>query len=294
MPFKNMRSLLAILIAVALLSLMIACGSDDDEDEPDEPPTGTAQAGTPYKATGNEGNIVGTIALNGTAPQPKPISMDADAACAAANPNAVTGDVMVKDGKVQNVVVFVKDGKTADGRSITGFSFPAPSDARVLDQHGCNYVPRVVGIQTQQKLSVINSDKTTHNVNVQPKTNPGFNQAQSQGQAPIEKTFTRAETLIPVKCNQHPWMKAYISVFGHPFYAVSDPDGKFEVKGLPPGTYTLVAWHERFGEKSQSVTVGAKESKTQDFSFDAGATASLQGGSLEVMPALDLPMLMNH
>ena len=103
------------------------------------------------------------------------------------------------------------------------------------------------------------------------------------------------EILIPVKCNQHPWMKAYIGVIKHPFFAVSKDDGTFELKGVPPGTYTVAAWHEKYGEKTAQVKVDAKGTATTDFSFDAGAaSASLESGSLEVMPAMDLPMLMKH
>lgn len=297
---KRARTLLAIIAALCVLSLAAACGGGDDEDDDiagDEAGTsGSATAGGPkYAPTGKEGTLTGSIALTGTAPEPKPISMDQDPVCASSNPNAVSQDVVVAGGKVGNVFVYVKDGKTADGKSITNFSFDPPGEPRILDQKGCQYLPHVVGIQTGQKLSVTNSDPTAHNVNVQGNKNPKFNQSQPPSAAPIEKTFTQPEVLVPVKCNQHPWMKSYIGVMRHPFYAVSGADGKFEIKGLPPGTYNVVAWHERFGEKPMSVTVGDGETKTQDFSF-AAATASdtLQGGSLRVMPALDFPMLGRH
>jgi plastocyanin len=293
MPFVRLRRALALLLTVSALSLALACGGDDDdlaEDEEEEGPVAVA-----YKPSGNEGTLAGVINLSGTAPERRAISMDADNACAANNPNPLSEDTVVNGGKVQNVFVYVKDGKTADGKSIASLSFTPPAPEVVLDQKGCQYTPHVLGIMTTQQLKVTNSDATTHNVNVQPKSNQGFNQAQGQSAPAITKNFPRAEVQVPVKCNQHPWMKAWVNVMRHPFFAVSGADGTFQIAGLPPGTYNVVAWHERFGEKTQSVTVGAKEQKTQDFQFDA-ASASLEfrPGSLEVMPAIEFPMLMKH
>jgi hypothetical protein len=248
----------------------------------------------PYKSTGNEGTITGKVSLNGAAPAPKPIDMNADPACSSKNPNAVAEDVVVKDGKIEYVFVYVKDGQPTAGKKIGDYSFPVPSTPAVLDQDGCHYKPHVLGIQTNQKFNVKNSDPTAHNVNVQPKGNTSWNQSQPPNAPVIEKTFTRAETLIPVKCNQHPWMKAWIGVLKHPFYGVTGADGSFQIAGVPPGKYTVVAWHEKFGEKTMEVTVGDKATATADFTFDSGAAASAQGGSLEILPALELPMLMQH
>lgn len=296
MPFIRVRRAAALLLSISLLTFALACGGDDDdlaEDENDN--TGDAPAATAYASKGNEGGVAGTIAFTGTAPQRKAISMDADNACAADNPNPLSEDTIVTDGKLQNVFVYVKDGKLSDGKSVTGYTFAPPTPDVLLDQKGCQYRPHVVGIMTTQQLKVTNSDGTTHNVNVQPKSNQGFNQAQGSGAGAIVKTFPRAEVQVPVKCNQHPWMKSYLNVMRHPFFAVSGEDGKFEIKGLPPGTYTIAAWHEKFGEKTQSVTVAASESKTQDFSFDAAtAKVDFTPGSLEVLPAIEFPMLVKH
>ena len=288
------RALIALLVALCLLSFAAACGGGGDEDEDDDEGGAVAEeaTGIKYTPTGNEATLTGAVAFNGTTPEPKPISMTADQVCASSNPNAVAEEVKVTDGKLQNVFVYVKDGKTADGKGFATLTFDPPSQPQVLDQKGCQYVPHVLGIQTRQKLTVLNSDPTAHNVNLQGKSNPGFNQSQPPGAGPIEKVFDRAEVLIPVKCNQHPWMKSYVGVLRHPFYAVTGADGRFEIKGLPPGTYTVVAWHEKFPEQTQTVTVAAKESKTQDFAF-AGATAlnETRGGSLTLMPAIEFPML---
>ncbi len=296
MPFKQVRRLLALMLAAAMLSLMLACGgSDDDEDVAEEDgAAATETAGTPYKSSGNEGSITGAINFTGEAPAPKPISMDADPACAQSNPNPQTEDIVVKDGKLANVLVYVKDGKTSDGKNITGFTFEVPATEVTLDQKGCHYVPHVIGIMAGQKLKVTNSDPTAHNVHPSPKSNKEWNQSQPAGAPPIIQTFTRAEVVVPVKCNQHPWMKANIGVLKHPLYAVSGENGSFEIKGVPPGTYTVAIWHERYGEKTQSVTIGAKETKTQDFTVDAAAGKTASLGLLEVMPAIEFPLHGKH
>ena len=294
MSFFRVRRSVALLLSISLLAFAVACGGDDDDLAEDETDADQPVA-APYASKGNEGALVGTVAFTGTAPERKAISMDADNACAASNPNPLSEDTIVADGKLQNVFVYVKDGKLADGKSVTGYTFSPPAPDVMLDQKGCQYRPHVLGIMTTQQLKVTNSDGTTHNVNVQPKSNQGFNQAQGQGAPAIVKAFPRAEVQVPVKCNQHPWMKSYLNVMRHPFFAVSGADGKFEIKGLPPGTYTIAAWHERFGEKTQSVTVAASESKTQDFSFDAAAAkADFTPGSFEVLPAIEFPMLVKH
>jgi hypothetical protein len=123
-----------------------------------------------------------------------------------------------------------------------------------------------------QTISVKNDDQTTHNIHPTPKDNREWNQSQPPGATPIEQSFARAELAIPVKCNVHPWMKSYIFVFKHPYYAVTTKDGKFELKGLPPGTYTITAWQEKYGSADQTVTIGAKESKPVSFTFKANAS----------------------
>lgn len=297
MSFERVRRSLALLLSVALLSLAFAaCSSDDDEAEGDD--TNAEQtASQAYTPSGNEGQITGTIALTGTAPAPKPISMDADAACAQNNPNPHTEDVVAKDGKLANVFIYIKDGKTADGKTITNLTWPAAGTETTLDQKGCHYVPHVLGVVARQNLKITNSDPTAHNVHPLPtKGNQEWNQSQPAGAQPLVKSFPRPEVMIPVKCNQHPWMKAWIGVRPNPLFAVSMEDGKFTITGVPQGTYTVAALHEKFGEKTMSVTVGAKEIKTQDFSFDAAATASAQpfGGAIRIEPALELPMPIKH
>jgi hypothetical protein len=288
---QRARFWLAVSVMVSLLSFGLACKKKAVEDDDG----GVAEAtGTPYKSKGDEGSVSGKVSLNGTAPAAKPIDMSQDGACVQSNPNPVSEEITAKDGKLASVFVYVKDGQVTGGKKIKEYAFDVPAEAATLDQHGCHYVPHVLGLMAKQKVNVVNSDPTTHNVNVQAKSNEKWNQSQTQGAAPIVKAFARPEQLIPVKCNQHPWMRAYVNVLSHPFFAVTKEDGTFEIKGLPPGTYTLVAWHEKLGEKTAQVKVDAKGTATADFAFDNTATAALEDSSLPLMPALDLPMLMHH
>jgi plastocyanin len=293
---KRASSLLASVALVSLLALSFACGKKESAENAggDEGPA-TAAAWTPK---GDEGSITGKINLTGTPPAPLKIDMSQDANCASKNPNAVTETIVAKDGKLQYAFVYIKDGTLADGKKITDFSFKTPDSEVVLDQNGCHYVPHVIGMQPNQKLKVTNSDPTGHNIHALPakdKGNEEWNESQPGGAPPLSKTFKRSEILVPVKCNQHPWMKAYIGVVKHPFFAVSKEDGSFEIKGVPAGTYTVVAWQEKLGEKTATVKVEPKAAATSDFTFDAAsASASVQGGSLEMMPAMEFPMLMKH
>jgi plastocyanin len=189
-------------------------------------------------------------------------------------------DVSVSDGKLQNVFVYVKSG-------LPQASFEAPSTEVTLDQKGCKFLPRVVGVQTGQVLSITNSDPTNHNVHPIPKLNKEWNESQLAGQGPIKRKFARQEALIPVKCNQHAWMTAFIGVMGHPFFAVSDAGGAFAIKGLPPGEYELEAWHEKFGAKTLKVKVDPKAEAKADFTFEA--SAAYNPGSLRMQPAVVVP-----
>ena len=269
-----------VLAVAAMVMFLVAVGcrkrSKDTAEE-----KGSDTAKPVYKATGNEGTITGKVSYDGPAPELKKIDMSGDANCASAASDKTADDVVVTDGKLANVFVYLKGGVTDKN------SFETPSEPVVLDQQGCRYHPRVFGIQTNQTFKVVNSDKTTHNIHPSPKTNPEWNKMQAQGAPAIEEKFKRPETLIPVKCNQHPWMKANIGVLSHPFFAVTAKDGMYTIKDVPPGNYTLVFWHEVKGEQSQQVTVGNKETKTQDITYKAGATA--RATSMEIGPALILP-----
>jgi plastocyanin len=291
MFMKQTKVWLTLTIALSLLALASACSKSE---APTNESGGTSTAGEKY--SGDVGSVTGAIAYNGTPPAPKKIDTSADPVCGQKNPNLSTEDTVVTNGKLANVFVYIKDGTTAAGKKVGDYAWDTPTTAVVLDQNGCHYRPHVLGLMTGQKLSITNSDPTQHNIHPTPKNNPEWNQTQPNGAPPIEKTFSRAEVLIPVKCNQHPWMKAYIGVLKHPFSAVSGEDGTFTIKGVPAGTYTVAAWHEGGAtgtEKTMQVTVAANGSAKADFAFGEAATASDRPG-LEMMPAIEFPMLGKH
>jgi plastocyanin len=235
-----------------LVSLLTTAGQESESARPQKS----------YKRTGQEGTITGTIHFSGKAPVRNPMDMSQDYECAKSNRRPLTENVIVTRGKLANVFIYVTGG------ALDEYAFETPSSPAVLDQKRCRFVPHVLGIQVGQELHVLNSDPTTHNVNVQSKSNPRWNISQTAAAPPIVKTFARAELLIPFKCNQHPWMKAWVNVLKHPFFAVSGRDGAYKIEGLPPGEYTLTAWHEKFGEQTMQVTiVPYEEARALDFTF---------------------------
>ncbi len=289
---KQTKVWLVLAIALSLLALGSACGGGKQSGT-NEPGGTTSDAGaTPY--SGPTGTIAGVISYEGTPPAPTKIDTTADAACGKANPNLMTDHTIVTDGKLANVFVYIKEGTVDAGKKIADYKWETPSNVVQLDQRGCHYTPHVFGVQTNQKISITNSDQTQHNIHWIPRANPEWNQSQPNGAPPIEKTFTRSEILVPVKCNQHPWMKAYIGVMRTPFFDVSETNGTYEIKNVPPGKYTVVAWREGAGngqEKTFEVTVPANGAGKADFSFGGGAATTSTKPSLTMMPAIELPMM---
>lgn len=252
------RKLLAGCTTLLLLTF-VACGGAEKPAATPESATTAGPAGQPVDPA-TVATITGKVMYKDGKPKANRIRMDADAACAALHGTPVySEEVVVNDnGTLRYVFVYVKDG-------LDKYSFPTPKEPAVLDQHGCLYSPHIVGVQVNQDLKIVNSDQTTHNIHPVPSVNREWNTSMPPGTEPLVKNFPREELLIPVKCNVHPWMKSYIGVLKHPFFAVTGADGTYTIKGLPPGTYTVVAWQEKFGSVEQKVTVGPKESKTVDF-----------------------------
>lgn len=218
--------------------------------------TAPAAAASPDAAT-----LTGAVKFEGAAPKMAAIQMSADPYCQSQHSTPATDEdaVVGAAGELANVFVYVKN--------ISG-NFPAPSTPVTLDQHGCQYHPHVNGIMVGQPLEIKNSDATLHNVHAMPATNGQFNEGQPVQGMVSTKKFDKAEmTPFKIKCDVHGWMRSYMAVMPHPFYAVSATNGTFTIPNLPPGSYTIVAWHEKYGQQEQNVTVGAKESKAINFSF---------------------------
>jgi plastocyanin len=255
-----------LLIAAGLAFALVSCGKSPETEAP-AGGGGTAQGGQAVDAS-TAGTVTGTIKLTGTAPVMKNINMTAEAYCVSQHASAPAKDesvVVGPGGLLANAVVYIQE-------DMSKYSFTAPSDAAKIDQKGCQYHPHVIGMMAGQTLQVTNSDQTTHNIHPVPKDNREWNQSQPPGAAPLMEVFARPENAIPVKCNVHPWMKSYIFVFKNPYFSVTGPDGKYSIANLPPGTYTVVAWQEQFGTVTGQITIGAKESKSVDLSFNAASS----------------------
>lgn len=271
-----MNKIRSYVVAMSMLALFVAgCGKKAEETATDEKPASGAAA-TPVDP-GTVGTITGKIIFSGAKPAAKPIKMDAEPICKQAHSGTVNSEeVVVNDnGTLQNVFVYVKSGAEK-------FAFDPPKEPVALDQHGCMYVPHVIGVQVNQEIKILNSDNTNHNIHPLPKQNREWNQSMAPKQEPLVRSFPREEVLIAVKCNVHPWMKSYIGVLKHPLFAVSGKDGTFEIKGVPPGEYEVEAWHEKYGQMSAKVQLGPKDSKAMDFTFksDAAATSRDDSGAV--------------
>jgi len=258
-------------MAVAVAATFAACGGSEPANKSADP---SAPSGTPAGMkvdTSTAGKVGGTVTLDGAAPKNEAINMNADPVCVKANSTPQTQETYMvsADGKsLGNVFVYVKDG-------LGNYVFDTPTETAKIDQKDCRYHPHVFGMRVNQPLEIINSDPTLHNIHAMPKGNAEFNNGQPIQGMKMSHTFDKQEVMVPFKCDVHGWMNAYVGVMSHPFFAVTDKDGKFELKGLPPGTYTIEAWHEKLGTQTASVTLAAKDSKDVTFTFKAaGATAT--------------------
>ena len=226
------------------------------------PHSQTSAQKKPYTVTGQESTVYGTVMFTGDAPVTRGIDMSADPVCEKLNKKPTKTWLSVKNAMVADVLVFLSKGQALDS-----YSFEIPSTPVTLEHTKCNYLPHVLGVQAGQVFAVLNSDGTQHNTHPTPKVNIEWNMSQGVGGEPIIKTFERFEVGIPFKCNQHPWEKAYVSVFKHPFFAVTDATGNFRIEGIPPGEYFLTTWHEVLAPKSVEIMLTPSETRHTVFSF---------------------------
>ena len=201
------------------------------------------------------GDIHGKITFDGKAPKMKSLRMDADPVCVANNEVAPRKEWLILDENngLKNVLVFVKESPS--GGSLEGDLNLVEKHA-VIDQNGCVYVPHVLGVMVGQKLDILNSDGTLHNIHALPKVNKEFNKAMPRSKKQMTVQFDKSEAPFKVKCDVHPWMGAFIGVFDHPYFAVTGDDGSYVISGLEPGVYVIEAWHEKLGSQTANVTVG--------------------------------------
>jgi len=222
---------------------------------------GAANAASARPDAASTASVAGRVKFQGQLPQPAKLSMSADPSCAKlhSGPMVTQDFVTGADNTLGNVIVFISQG-------LGDRTFEVPAEAVTFEQKGCMYQPHVTALRANQIIKMVNSDNTTHNVHATPANNREWNKAELAGTT-MEESFAREEIAIPVKCNVHPWMKSYIAVFKHPYFAVTGKDGSFRLPDLPPGEYTVEAWHEKFGTMTQKITVAAGENKSLDFTF---------------------------
>ena len=254
----RLRDLWMTTLGLAVAASVACGGGSQSTSEPAAPAGQKVDAAT-------AGDVKGMVMLEGAAPKNEPIKMAADPVCVKANSTPQFQDTYaVADGHLGNVLVYVKDG-------LGNYVYDTPTESAKIDQKDCRYHPHVFGVRVNQPVEILNSDPTLHNIHALPKANQEFNNGQPIQGMKMTHTFTAKEVMVPFKCDVHGWMNAYVGVLDHPYFATSDKDGKFELKSLPPGTYTIEAWHEKLGAMTQSVTIGAKETKEVNFTFKATA-----------------------
>ncbi len=211
------------------------------------------------------GTVTGVVHLSKPAPKPIEIDMAQDPNCAMngdPNHSPMTSDYVVNHGGLGNVLVFIQDG-------LGNRAYPIPRTPVVIDQRGCRFEPHVSGAMIGQGVHFTNSDNTLHNVHMSP-TQPGnnaFDVSQNAHADPVTRYFESPELMMPIRCNNHPWMHSYLNILANPFFAVTDDEGRFSIKGLPPGTYTLSAVHEKLGRQSATITVTAGGTVQEQFTY---------------------------
>ena len=228
------------------------------------------QTKTPYKSRGNEATLIGYVTVKGKTAEPRRIDMSADPICLANgyadSYQAYTEYVLRNGDKLENVFIYFKSGE-----ALRLLSFETPTEPVVLRRQNCRFTPRVIGVRVRQPFSIENNDPTTHNTHPMPKNNREWNTSQPPSSAPLLTKFEHAEFAIPIRCNQHPWEKAYVSVFDHPFFATSDAFGRYQISAIPAGRYHVVAWHEKLGEQETEITLVPGEVRNLDFVFAGDA-----------------------
>jgi hypothetical protein len=245
-------------VSVLFFITSIACGDGGRATPapaaPTAPPVDPATAGT----------ITATVTFEGAVPPPRMMRLDGDPKCVTENGGVERADeslVVGPNQALQNVFVYVKDGLGG------AFGFPLPTEPVVLDQDKCRYTPRVLGVRVGQPLSIRNSDPLLHNVRANGAINQGFNLSTPLEGVSFERTFATKEVMVPFKCDVHAWMSAFVGVLDHPYFGTTTAEGKVVLANLPPGTYTIEAWHETLGARTEQVTIGAKETKDVAFTF---------------------------
>ena len=255
---QNLPNALIVLAAITLAG----CKQTATVSTSQSPSQPIAAHPAPAVDPATAGTISGIVEFKGKPPARIPIDMSADPACALAN-NA-TEQILVTDHRLANVYIYIKSGAPDS-------SAPANTPPVILDQKGCRYIPHVIALQQGATVEFRNSDPTMHNVHTMPTQvgNNSIDLSETPMGPPQTERFKSPEVMLPVRCNNHPWMSAFINVAPNRYFAVTGTDGSFKIGDLPPGTYTVAAVQEKLGEKDMQITVPAKSVAKLSFTFAA-------------------------
>ena len=269
-PPRFMTRFGLVLVGMAMVLALAACGGDDDDDDgggraaepaPDSSQSAKEPAPVAAATDNNDASITGTVTFKGDAPEMAVLDMAADPVCEGKNqeePKRRQVLVLGDDQGIANVLVQIKG-------DLPAMEHEASAATVEFDQGGCQYTPHVFALRAGETLKILNPDGTLHNVHAFSKVNAEFNEAMPKFRTELEKVFDKAEpTPFAVKCDVHPWMNAWAAVFDHPYFAVTGSDGSFTIGNLPAGTYELEIWHERLPAQTVTVTVAAGEEATVD------------------------------
>ena len=239
--------------SAVLLGVVLACSA---------PPTSAPRESGPAVDPAEAATITATVRFEGTVPAPTMMRLDGDPKCVTENGAGERADesLQVQNGALQNAFVYIKDG-------VSGRVFAVPTEPVVLDQDKCRYTPRVLGVRVGQPLQIRNSDPLLHNVRSQAEINQPFNMSTPVEGMKFDHVFATREIMVPFKCDVHAWMHAYVGVLEHPYFGTTTAEGRVVLSNVPPGSYTIEAWHETLGTKTEQVAVAAKESKDVAFTF---------------------------
>lgn len=252
------RSVALLLISMLLLPELAGCGKKSEEASKGETP---APVGQLEINVAEAGTISGSVSYSGEVPERKELPYQGNPECSTiAHGGIFSEDLLVQEGKLENAVVYIEKG-------LENYTFPTPTEAVIIDNIKCVYVPHVSAAQTGQPVTFVNRDPTLHNIHAFPKNQAAFNMGLPFEGMKQTRKFTVEEVAVPLKCDVHPWMIGYLAVLAHPYFQVTGEDGSFSLKNVPPGDYVLEVWHEKLGTKELAVTVAARETKELEVEY---------------------------
>ena len=266
-------------VALVAAGMVSACGGGGDGGGGSDTAGGAAPEAAVQIDPATVGTISGMVNFAGEAPAMTPVDMSGEPDCAAGygGDGPMSNTVLASGGGLANVFVYLSEGVSGG---------PAASGSVPLNQENCRYEPHVFGVQSGQDIAITNSDNFLHNINASPTENRGFNISQPRAGITSTQSFSVAEVMVPIRCDVHGWMNAYVGVVDHPYFAASDATGNFSIGNVPAGTYTVTAWHEEYGTMTTSVTVTAQS--TAEIAFDY--SADMAGAEVP----MNEPLVLHH